>query len=697
MLADRVSRTRLWPFLAAGACYSAVTLVLTYPLILNISSALPADGRDASFAAWILWWNAHAVPFTQAWWNAPIFYPISGSLGFSETLLGLTPVTTPIQWLGGSPIVAYNVIFLLSFPLSGIAAHGLVYSLTRRHDAAFIAGLAYAFNPYRIAQLPHIQMLASFWMPVALLGLHAFARARRWRSLVLFITAWLLQGLSNAYFLLFLPVLVGLWLLWFLPPWTNWRPMALVATASAAAAVLLAPLATGYYVIHERFGLSQSFGEIAAAGVHPGSVLNMSPLLWLWHSPFPSLEPEKQLFPGVTVIVLIAAGVVVAMRTGASPLRAYRQQSALGFYVCAAGIMWLLSLGPAPTFRGTTIWAAAPYSWLMALPGFGSLRVPARFAALMMLCLSTAAGLSFVRLVLPQHRYRLTIAAAIVGGILADTWILGTPTFAAPRASDLVNSALPAAPVLELPLGDEQADAMAGLRQSFHHRPVVNGYTSYFPPHYAALTAGLNEHDDDTLTELATHGPIAIVLDDNADPDGAWTRYLTQHAGSRLVRSSGAQTLYWLAHAQRRPRPQVGAPLPIQSLTANSGGDAFRALTDGVVASAWHSGGSQRGAEELIADLGSVQPIRAAELWLGSAVKDFPRELRIDVSQDGNQWDDAWEGHGSAPAFIAALDNPREIRTFYDLGNRSARFVRFRQVARDRRPWSVAELRILPP
>jgi hypothetical protein len=359
--------------------------------------------------------------------------------------------------------------------------------------------------------------------------------------------------------------------------------------------------------------------------------------------------------------------------------------------------MWLLSLGPAPTLKGVTIWAAAPYSWLMVFPGFGSIRVPARFAALMMLCLSIAAALSFVRLVRSQSRHHLAFTGLVVLGILADTWILGMPTFAAPGPSDLINGAPSSAAVLELPLGDERSDAVADLKQSFHHRPVVNGYTSYFPPYYAALTAGLNEHDDDTLTELATHGPIAIVIDESADPDRGWSRYVAQHAGSRLIQSSGPQTLYWLAQALRRPQAQVGAALPIQKLTANSGGDAFRVATDGVVTSVWRSGSSQRGTEELIADLGSVQRIRAAELWLGSAVKDFPRKLRIAVSQDGNQWDDAWEGHGSAPAFIAALDNPLEIRTFYDLGTRSARFVRFRQVAQDRRPWSVAELRILAP
>ena len=272
MLNDRALRARILPFLAAFAFYSAIVLVLTFPLVREISSHAPADARDAFFSTWILWWNAHHVPLTNDWWNAPIFYPTSGALAFSETLLGLTPLTTPIQWLGGSPVLVYNVMFLLSFPLSAMAAHGLGFSLTRRHDAALITGLAFGFNPYRISQLPHIQMLSSFWMPVALLALHAFARTGRVRSVVLFVVAWLMQGLSNGYYLLFLPVLVGLWLLWFVPPWTNWRRVALLLMSWAAAAVLFVPLAFSYYTIQQRAGMRQSFGQIAAAGAHLSSV-----------------------------------------------------------------------------------------------------------------------------------------------------------------------------------------------------------------------------------------------------------------------------------------------------------------------------------------------------------------------------------------------------------------------------------------
>ena len=67
--------------------YCGFTVVLTYPLILNMGSVLPNDAGDPALNTWILWWNTQAVPFTHEWWSAPAFYPAPGVLTFSENLL----------------------------------------------------------------------------------------------------------------------------------------------------------------------------------------------------------------------------------------------------------------------------------------------------------------------------------------------------------------------------------------------------------------------------------------------------------------------------------------------------------------------------------------------------------------------------------------------------------------------------------
>jgi hypothetical protein len=53
-----------------------------------------------------------------------------------------------------------------------------------------------------------------------------------------------------------------------------------------------------------------------------------------------------------------------------------------------------------------------------------------------------------------------------------------------------------------------------------HHRPLVNGYSGYFPPHYAALRFGLMLRDHDVLSQLAARGVTDIIVDREPDPDG---------------------------------------------------------------------------------------------------------------------------------------------------------------------------------
>jgi hypothetical protein len=105
------------------AAFVGITLIQTWPLVAKLSLVVPNDLGDPVLNTWILWWNAHAVPLTRGWWDAPMFYPTRGVLAFSETLLGLSLLASPLQWIGASPVVAYNIIFLLSFPLSAFTAY----------------------------------------------------------------------------------------------------------------------------------------------------------------------------------------------------------------------------------------------------------------------------------------------------------------------------------------------------------------------------------------------------------------------------------------------------------------------------------------------------------------------------------------------------------------------------------------------
>src|SRR5581483_4053394 len=236
---------RRWP--AAALAYLALAVVLALPLLRAFGSGIPHDAGDPILNSWILWWSTRVVPFTTSWWDAPMFFPMRHALALSEVLVGLLPLSAPIQALTGNPLAAYNTAFVLSFPLSALAARALALELlgdigigravaggqgipaeARSHTdspalhaesrgsyrslAAFAAGLAFAFAPYRMGQLAHLQMLSCYWAPLALLALHRYLAIERERTgqgagrgnpaarwLALFGIAWLMQAWSNGY------------------------------------------------------------------------------------------------------------------------------------------------------------------------------------------------------------------------------------------------------------------------------------------------------------------------------------------------------------------------------------------------------------------------------------------------------------------------------------------------------------------
>ena len=82
----------------------------------------------------------------------------------------------------------------------------------------------------------------------------------------------------------------------------------------------------------------------------------------------------------LVLIAGIALPIIIAIWLGASSkLRgAFGRRSAFAFYAIASVVLALCSLGPKPTFAGHQFLYEPPYAWLMRLPIFSAIRVPAR-------------------------------------------------------------------------------------------------------------------------------------------------------------------------------------------------------------------------------------------------------------------------------------------------------------------------------
>ena len=752
------------PWLLAAAAYVALTVATMWPVVAHVASALPHDAIDPVLNTWIISWNAQALPLTSRWRDAPIFWPMPGSLMLSEHLIGIAVVTTPLQWAGLTPVAAYNLAWLVSFPLSALAAHALAFAIVKRHDAAAISGLVFGFSPFRIAQAAHLQMLWAFWIPLALLALHRYVERRERIWLALFGMSWLMQALTSGYYLLFVPIVLGCWIIWFTVGRSPSAPLAIVSVWLVASLPLV-PFLRAYLLTHDALNLQRSIGEIESFSADAIGIVLASPDLMFWHRLSRPI-PEGLMFPGALALTLFIGAAGVAARSsrvaprdrerdvrerihlvlvwlttivtvvGLSPLviggweiaftdrvllsvhsiekpmsialmlsitlaltsrpvaRWWRDRSPLAFYVLAAGLTYLLSLGPHVRFAGTPVVFHAPYFWLLQLPGFSAARAPGRIGMLFVLCVAVTAAIVFARATQGMgSRARRGLAAAGCLVIAVESWP-SMAVAAAPLPIRALAAADPLAPVLELPAGDPERDVAAVYRSIAHGRPVVNGYSGYVPPHYRVLLEGFRLDDAAALTALTGQTPLTVVIDRRQQID-RWAALIEKCHGS-LVDDDGSWRVYSVPGGEGDRTYAAGAPLPIASVVANTGKDAVNLMVDGNPATAWSSQRVQAGDEEITIDLGADRTVEAVRLALGMFVDEFPRSLDVECAAAAAQWQPCWKGSVPALALGAVLADARVGAMMIPIGLDHIRRLRLRQTGADPvNRWSISELAVL--
>lgn len=647
---------------------------MTWPLATVLHREFASDLGDPVLNAWGLMWTSGQVlaalsgdPGALAtYWQGNIFYPESLTIAFSEHLTPQMLQALPVYAATGNAILSYNLLFLSTFVLSGLGAYLLTRDLTGRPLAAIVAGLAFAWAPYRMAHLSHLQVLSSAWMPFALLGYYRYLATRRTRPLIGGTAALVAQNLSCGYYLLYFPpfvaafCLAGLARYRLLGSWRAWRAL---GASALVVALLTWPFAAPYLSLRRGGDIGvRPVAEIQSYSADVWAVATASPLVRVWGDAmraFPKAEGEG--FPSFTILalalvalgagivrgaralvrrempdwargiafgslatlvvtvplsawclmagrveidiggtfvsisgtraplaaVLAALSIVVAILMASEPRRPATHDAPgasdlpdalrtagrpwVAFFAFAAITALFLSFGPVIESAGRPI-GDGPYAWLLAfVPGFDGARAPARFLMVAALFLSVLAGLGAAALFArwPRHRWWLTGLAAT--GILAESWIapmpiarpvLADPPVVAPTSFVAgtaiggtvygVVKSLPGQVVLvELPFGAPATDLSAVYYAGYHRRPVLNGYSGYFPASFGALAGGLSRVLDDpdrATAALAASGATHVVLQrgsfegDGAQRVAGWL----SAAGARVLAIDDARTLYAL-------------------------------------------------------------------------------------------------------------------------------------------------------
>lgn len=536
--------------LVAAAVYLALALVATWPLAAHLTTHVPGSEVDEGAFLWNLWWVRFALldlrqsPF----WTDYIFYPVGVNLAtYTLTFLnGL--VAIPIERVAG-PIVAGNLLFLLSLTLSGLGAFLLVRDVLTEGGrsspsvelASLAAGVVFAFPASRFvyAALGQMNFVSTAPIPFfVLLFLRLLRGARQGRLALgtavlagLTFAAAALTELTYAVFLaLFvLPFLVGeAW--W----WREKRALpfrlgaGLVVMAGAATLPLLivvpsylADGAVGQPTLREAQRFSADLlSFVTPTRLHPW----LGDLARDWSADF---RDVPIVFLGWTTLLLGVVGAVASWRQAR-------------VWAAAATLFALLALGPLLTINGhdrfdldgLIVSVPLPFIVLHFVPLVGANRVPNRFSVVLMLALAVLVGLALRWLArrLPPAVFA-TLAVVVAVLIFLEHLSAPLPLRAATPPTEYAR--LRDEPgdftILQLPLGWRNSYGTQGLERTIvqsyqwlHQKRLFGGNTSRNPDSTFAYFRRVPLFE--SIIRLQEGKPLAP---DAANRDRAGVAYLT--------------------------------------------------------------------------------------------------------------------------------------------------------------------------
>jgi hypothetical protein len=185
------------------ALFIVLTIVFTYPLVLNLSGSVLA-WADVRKRVWAIWYRKctllHGLPYDRLWLSQAPFTTDNIKWFFRP---GYTLVCALIAIPLGE-ITAYNLSILVGIALSGIVTYFLVVRLSGSRLAGFISGAIYAFAPFswQHARL-HGGLTQKWVLPLLILALFTLRGKQRIGAAILLGIAFVVAADVHGYYAFF--------------------------------------------------------------------------------------------------------------------------------------------------------------------------------------------------------------------------------------------------------------------------------------------------------------------------------------------------------------------------------------------------------------------------------------------------------------------------------------------------------------
>lgn len=451
--------------LLATAVFSLACAVYTFPLVTAPTRANRLDSPDALLNSWIISWNLHQLRHDPGQlYDTNIFFPETGTLAYSENLVTGALIAAPVALFNDNPIALFNTVLFGAFVLTGVATFVLAYDLTGDRLAAMLAGLVFAFAPYRFAHIPHLQLQLAFGIPLSLFLIrHVVVGAKPRAAAFGFALSAALTFGSSVYYTVFVATvapLIALTELAHLDRSKRGAGAVRLALAGAGAVALTLPLAIPYL---DKFRGGTVRSLAAASNFSAGWTEYVSSFSWA-HGWLP--KAAEPLFPGFVALGLAAVALVV-------------RSADAGRKWCwlAVGLIGgALSFGPPLGLFSLLYQIATPYR---------ALRVPSRAGVILLLAVAILAAIGLSRLRSRGLRRALVALAAIECMAAPLPLRFDEPSY--PPIYEDVEALRGPGALVELPLPPPerfQDNAIFVYRSISHRRELVNGYSGFIPQSY---------------------------------------------------------------------------------------------------------------------------------------------------------------------------------------------------------------------
>ncbi|WP_349290864.1 hypothetical protein [Actinoplanes solisilvae] len=393
-----------WVLVVLGGL--ALAAALTWPTLRDPRHTVPGDIGDPALFAWQIAWGGHALlNFPSQLWNSNTFYPDPHSLAFTDTVLGYAPFGMIGSGMDDA-VLRYNILYVLLHALAFVGAYALTRQLGAHPLGAAVAGVAWAFAPWRLAHVGHLNVISTGGIALSLAMIarghgwslrrgHRPERHRPWWALAGWLVgAWqitlgLAVGLAFAYVMLALCLVVAAGFGW--SWWRRGRP-------SFGRRLLAADLIGGVFFAAATVYMGLAFARVVQLHPQADRGLNWTEMYspawrglflapessWLWGARHAAERselfwpPEMALLPGIGLIVLATTGVFFSVfRT--------RHRVLLTVGVAVAVVL---------TLGATLPWHGDPGYLTLSkhLPGWAALRTPGRMTLWSSLLLAVLAA-----------------------------------------------------------------------------------------------------------------------------------------------------------------------------------------------------------------------------------------------------------------------------------------------------------------